>query len=701
MSQLNCEAQDPKLHVRTHSHNLSVNSVSSIPEPTTPPTVSSGFKWNIWDSHKMHMGLILPHFNLNDQHTKLATDTSGQTDTDSVTSWQSAQNVGKIDKEYLASIAKVPLSLLSLDIPRLAKDQFGCRFLQKRIDPSIVSNAQTRKTNLKIIFAQCLAILYDLIIDPFGNYLVQRLIDYCSESDLDFILESLSKHVFLISVNQHGTRALQKIIEKMSTESQLSFLVEGLGPYIVNLIKDLNGNHVIQKILNRYPPERCQFIYDSIIANVLVVATHKHGCCVLQKCLNHVNADQLAAFAGAILQYETFVCLANDQFGNYVLQYLISINSVEINYRLFHNLVRHGISDLCNLKFSSNVIEKLMKNCFINEPNQRAFSKLKFSIVQLILASDINTLINDPYGNYVTQTLIDVLINPKVNYYVELSPGSLELLTDLKALLGEIDNPGSKAASLQAQIIRVWFGNCKIVSSFGKRIQLKIATIMNANSSPFAQRTTLVHPVQGSNCYNKVNHEFYNKNGHSRANNLQKRAFVPLDRFANSPLLELTAQNTYNYRAHPGPPTENPALLAAPHQYGVHNIVHHPNIPSGPDGTMGPYSTRAIAIDQSSSEHCTPSPNMSRCITNFSYHGFAQPSSGFFSNDYYSVASTPVPRASSPFDTANLAASASNLSLNAPSYVPNTKLNGEVARQDVNHHGRSNSQSSIGFSNTW
>ena len=39
----------------------------------------------------------------------------------------------KIDKEYLASINKLPLTQLKLEILKLAKDQYGCRFLQRRL----------------------------------------------------------------------------------------------------------------------------------------------------------------------------------------------------------------------------------------------------------------------------------------------------------------------------------------------------------------------------------------------------------------------------------------------------------------------------------------------------------------------------------------------------------------------------------------
>lgn len=58
------------------------------------------------------------------------------------------------------------------------------------------------------------------------------------------------------------------------------------------LIKDLNGNHVIQKCLHRLSAEHRQFIYDAVSEKCVEVATHKHGCCVLQRCIDYASASQ-------------------------------------------------------------------------------------------------------------------------------------------------------------------------------------------------------------------------------------------------------------------------------------------------------------------------------------------------------------------------------------------------------------------------
>ena len=77
---------------------------------------------------------------------------------------------------------------------------------------------------------------------------------------------------------------------------------------VVELIQDLNGNHVIQRCLNRLTPKGIylhsyysnnissdnQFIYDAVTSgnNCVQVATHRHGCCVLQRCIDHGSEKQ-------------------------------------------------------------------------------------------------------------------------------------------------------------------------------------------------------------------------------------------------------------------------------------------------------------------------------------------------------------------------------------------------------------------------
>ncbi|CUM55388.1 uncharacterized protein AC631_03255 [Debaryomyces fabryi] len=558
-----------------HQQNLSINSINSLIEPTTPPSFGKTLIWDNGGKGAVSMGGYngLNSMGASGIHSltnggngvggQLGGSLSGPSGGQmggmvggATGALQGAHTGGhgpgdhKLDKEYLSGLNKVPLDQLKLEILKLAKDQYGCRFLQKKIDENVTPSPQIRMENFKVIFKEIYPYIYELIIDPFGNYLVQKLIDYCDDSNLNLILEILQYNLFQISINQHGTRALQKIINSLNNDYQLSLLISGLSPFIIELIKDLNGNHVIQKILNKYSPENCQFIYDSIINDLFVVATHKHGCCVLQKCLNHVNSMQLVQFSQKILMFDTFRKLTNDQFGNYVLQYLISINSISINLKMYENFIKFGVNNLCNLKFSSNVVEKFLKNCYVNEATNPAFSNLKLDLCLQVLQGDLNKMINDPFGNYVIQTLIDILVNPCINYTNPLNENLLVLLP-LNFNVSSLTNQ-----QIQIAIIKNWFANCKIVSSFGKRIQLKINSILNGtttnnnNSSSNAANNQTVnfknynYPALNMNANGEfVNSEFPPHLSQQPHKMHQRNLSIPLQTAPFTPLQTVTANN--------------------------------------------------------------------------------------------------------------------------------------------------------------
>jgi hypothetical protein len=69
-------------------------------------------------------------------------------------------------------------------------------------------------------------------------------------------------------------------------------LSEYLKGKVRELAEDINGNHVIQKILFTWKPEHNQFIYEAMMKQCTEIACHKHGCCVMQKCIDGADPKQ-------------------------------------------------------------------------------------------------------------------------------------------------------------------------------------------------------------------------------------------------------------------------------------------------------------------------------------------------------------------------------------------------------------------------
>ncbi|OWB73593.1 RNA binding protein [[Candida] boidinii] len=297
-----------------------------------------------------------------------------------------------------SSFSSSTMKNLALDkttnILELSRDQYGCRWLQKKIDEDF-------NTNFPLIFNAVYQHSTELMMDPFGNYLIQKLLIKCSHNDINLILTNVSVSIFEISKNQHGTRACQKLIDCLQTSTHFKLLQESLSPYIVNLIQDLNGNHVIQKCIQKFQNSDLQFIIDSICGNMVQVSTHKHGCCVLQKCLTKSNHAQINQLGQEIIR--NAIILTQDPFGNYVVQYLITLEIMELNKDLV-TLMGPFIGELSVQKFSSNVVEKCLRIQF-NVGNDTSYVNPLYD--SLLLPNVLQTLIKDQFGNYVIQTALD------------------------------------------------------------------------------------------------------------------------------------------------------------------------------------------------------------------------------------------------------------------------------------------------------
>lgn len=232
--------------------------------------------------------------------------------------------------------------------------------------------------------------------DPFGNYLCQKLLEYCNDSERTILIENASRDLVRIALNQHGTRALQKMIEHITTQEQIDIIINALRYRVVELIQDLNGNHVIQKCLNKLSSKDAQFIFDAVGKHCVEVGTHRHGCCVLQRCIDYADGEQKAWLIHQISN--NAYTLMQDPFGNYVVQYICDLNEPIFTEPLAATL-KGRVSQFSKHKFSSNVVEKCLR--FALEPTRDSL------IEELLQQNEIDRLLRDSFGNYVIQTALD------------------------------------------------------------------------------------------------------------------------------------------------------------------------------------------------------------------------------------------------------------------------------------------------------
>ncbi|KAI0113722.1 ARM repeat-containing protein [Nemania sp. FL0031] len=283
----------------------------------------------------------------------------------------------------------LPLEQVVGNIYEMCKDQHGCRYLQRQLETRVPEHVH-------MIWVETNQHVVELMTDPFGNYLCQKLLEYCNDDERTALIQNAAKDMVRIALNQHGTRALQKMIEFVTTPIHVQTIIAALRGQVVELIQDLNGNHVIQKCLNKLGSADSEFIFSAVGNHCIEVGTHRHGCCVLQRCIDHASGSQKSWLIQQITENATR--LVQDPFGNYVVQYIIDLNEPTFTEPLAQRFLGK-IGSLSRHKFSSNVVEKCLR-CASDESKDRMVS-------ELLVPGEMERLLKDSFGNYVVQTALE------------------------------------------------------------------------------------------------------------------------------------------------------------------------------------------------------------------------------------------------------------------------------------------------------
>lgn len=294
------------------------------------------------------------------------------------------------DQEYY-EFMNLPIEEVMSNFEDRIQDQAGCKLIQARLEKSGGDNnfyTAVLDMMIKNFSVYCK--------NQFANYLCQKIVELSNEQEIQRIIETCVSDLVDTSCSVHGTRVIQKIIERTNESEMMDLLLDQLHGQVTTLVLDPNGNHVIQKCLSNYGNIRNQFIYDEICEKGKEVGCHKHGCCVIQRCIDYSNLQQKKQIVDIVVKYTTQ--LVQDQYGNYVVQYVIQLENFREEKVEIAKAISGDILNLCTQKFSSNVIEK----CLVAQldPIFVAMSgHLKNEAV-------LRKLICHQFGNYVVQTLL-------------------------------------------------------------------------------------------------------------------------------------------------------------------------------------------------------------------------------------------------------------------------------------------------------
>eukprot|EP00536_Pseudo-nitzschia_multiseries_P006981 jgi/Psemu1/194376/e_gw1.156.114.1 len=295
-----------------------------------------------------------------------------------------------------------PLDALLGQVRKLSRDQVGCRLVQQALD-------EEGSMAASLILNEGLPFWGEAMVDPFGNYLFQKILEKITAEERVMLVKNVSTRLVNASLNLHGTRSVQKIVELYKKEETAAdVLTKALTPAAARLCIDSHGNHVIQRILLKLGHKHSKFVFDAVAESVGDVARHRHGCCVIQRCLDSHPGPARSNLVRRIV--DKSLELMQDAYGNYVVQYVLDVCSDDDVHAVCESVIGK-VNLLAIQKFSSNVMEKCLERCT---------DRVKEHYMQELSDPErIRELMMDPFGNYVVQRALSVATHTQAVRLVE------------------------------------------------------------------------------------------------------------------------------------------------------------------------------------------------------------------------------------------------------------------------------------------
>jgi hypothetical protein len=284
---------------------------------------------------------------------------------------------------YLELSGSGDLDLFSVEsslpnISRLARTQAGSKKMQQII-------AKSRPEEIDKIVDFVADMMGELMVDKYGNYMCQTLVQSCSAAQRLKLLNGMKNSLVKIACDPKGTHALQNLIALANLHEEEQIYQQSFVGHIVRLAKDQYATHVIQRLL--VTVKNTYFIIKELLGHVQHLSMDKLGLCVIKKCVK--NPQIFTEVLGSCL------ILMQDPYGNYAIQTVLETWKEECGFE-FVSSIQNKAAQLCIQKYASNVMEKAMKVEVIR----------KAIIRELINEDKLDLLMGSPYGCYVLKTAV-------------------------------------------------------------------------------------------------------------------------------------------------------------------------------------------------------------------------------------------------------------------------------------------------------
>lgn len=256
--------------------------------------------------------------------------------------------------------------------------------------------------NVDVLIKKIGPFLKEIMIDKYGNYFIQKLIQNCSPHQRINLFKNMKTNFAEISCDSFGNHPLQALIEIINMPEERKLLCECIEGNEISISLDPRGTHVIQKFLLNVPENERIPVNNTLLKNIDKLIIDSSGVCVLIKLVKHSNELSVKKTLSEFIIANNPLNLIQNPYANYAVQCLFNETDIVLCDEIIKIVIEHFFS-LSMQKFSSNVVENCVKF------SKEEVIKQIFDMIMKESEQKLGNMLNNTYGNFVIEKLINRL----------------------------------------------------------------------------------------------------------------------------------------------------------------------------------------------------------------------------------------------------------------------------------------------------
>ncbi|KAF2840268.1 ARM repeat-containing protein [Patellaria atrata CBS 101060] len=235
-----------------------------------------------------------------------------------------------------------------------SNDQQASIFLQQKLK---VGSPEQKYEIVEAIVAQA----YPLMINRFGNFLVQRCFEHGTPEQIVAIANIIRGNTLNLSMDAFGCHVVQKALDSVPEEYK-AVMVHELLRRIPETVIHRYACHVWQKLFElRWtdsPPQIMKYVNEALRGMWHEVALGETGSLVVQNIFENCLEDDKRACINEVLA--SIDVIAHGQFGNWCIQHICEHGAPADRSRATEHILRFA-TEYSMDQYASKVIEKCLK----------------------------------------------------------------------------------------------------------------------------------------------------------------------------------------------------------------------------------------------------------------------------------------------------------------------------------------------------